>query len=141
MANHLSIQKYDEIYGGLIEAEAWFRRINVLKAPCRFDEILSNVKIVRDQYNMQTPPDISTTPPIPELVISLLDAGDYINIHKQFRSLKNHKIPCQRLRTIMSGPLLPNDEDVEGPSIQARSALFELELAARWVDKYLSLVE
>lgn len=132
MTNYLSTQTYDEIYDGLIEAKTWFRSIGVLGEACRFNEILSNVKVVRDQYNMQTPPDISLPPPIPELVISLLDAEDYINIHRQFRSLKNHKIPCQRIRAALSGPLLPYNEGVEGQSIHGRSALFELELAARF---------
>lgn len=132
MVNHLSTQTYDEIYCGLIKAEAWFRSLGVLDATFRFNEILSNVKILRDQYNMQTPPDISTTPPIPELVISLLDAGDFINIHNQLRFLKNHKVPRQRLRDALSGPLLPYNEYVEGQSVHGRSALFELELAARF---------
>jgi len=49
-------------------------------------------------------------------------------------------LPRRRLREILSGPILPHDEEQDGADIHARDALFELELAARLQSRGIHLI-
>ena len=131
MSANLSAHKFEELYRDLLKAEAWFRSLRLPISGNRFSQILSNVRFVSDHYNKPSLQSILGNRPVAELWISVLDGFDFVDIHRRFRNLNNSQLPRRRLREILSGPLLPHAEDLNGSTIHARSALFELEFAAR----------
>jgi hypothetical protein len=131
VSSHLSTLRFGELYQDLLEAKVWFRSIRLPTSGNRFSAILSNVGIVSEHYNKSSIQTVLGCRPVAELWISVLDGCDFVDIHKEFRTLNSSQLPRRRLREILSGPLLPHEEDLNGSTIHARSALFELEFAAR----------
>lgn len=114
-----------------MQAKKWLASVPVPTEDNRFSSILTNVNLVQQHWNKPTLDDVLRLHKMHDLWISLLDADSFVTIHEQFSKLRSHQLPRQRLKEIVSGPLMPHDEGNDGSSIQARNALFELELAAR----------
>jgi hypothetical protein len=130
MSNKLTSQSFIELFNQLTEAKVWFSSIGIPTEGNRFDSILANVDLVRKHWDKPTLNDVARDHQIHDLWISLLDALTFVAIHQQFKGLKSAQLPRGRLKEALGGPLMPHDETHDGASIQARNAVFELELAA-----------
>jgi hypothetical protein len=130
MRNKLTAQSFAELFTQLTQAKLWFNSIGIPTKGNRFDLILANVEIVQEHWNKPTLNDVLRDHQMHDLWISLLDAASIVVVHQQFKKLKSAQLPRGRLKEALGGPLMPHDEGQDGESIQARNALFELELAA-----------
>ena len=131
MRHHITSQTYDELYAGLLRGKGWFQSVGLPISGNRFGTILANVDLIRQHYGKPSLNDVLQDHPMHELWISLLDAGSFTIIAEQLQNLRSDELPRGRMKEAMSGPLLPHDEEQDGASIQARDALFELELGSR----------
>ena len=130
MQNKLTSQSFAELFNQLTKAKVWFSSIGLPTEENRFELILANVDLVLKHWDKPTLNDVLRDHQMHDLWISLLDAGTFVLIHQQFKRLKSAQLPRRRLKEALGGPLMPHDESQDGASIQARDALFELELAA-----------
>lgn len=131
MGNNLTSQSFAELFDQLTQAKKWLSLIGIPTEGNRFGSILANVDLVQQHWDKPTLNHVLRDYQMHNLWISLLDAGSFVIIHQQFARLKSAHLPRQRLKEVVAGPLMPHDEGKDGATIQARNALFELELAAR----------
>ena len=139
MTSYLTTQTYDELYTQLVEARAWFTDLGLSTSGNRFGAIVSNVDLVRQHYDKPSFEDDLHEHSMHELQMSLLDAGSFVTVADQLRDLRSDQLPRRRLGESLGGPLMPHDEKNDGGTIQARNALFELELASRLQARGLKL--
>ncbi len=131
MRNNLTSQSFGRLFDDLTEAKEWFSAIGIPTEGNRFASILANVDLIQQHWDKPSLDDVLRDYQMHDIWISLLDAGSFVLMHQQFARLKSAQLPRQRLKEVVAGPLMPHDEGQDGASIQARNALFELELAAR----------
>src|SRR5687767_4441375 len=129
--SELKQETHSEIHEQLLQAMAWFKSIGISVTGSRLELISKNVELIKDHWDKPSMNDVEKEHPPQELWQSLLDARSFIIIFKQLSKLKSHKLARQQLTKIVSGPLMPGDEGLDGDTIQARNILFELELGAR----------
>lgn len=139
MSNRLTSQTYDELYDGLLQTQVWLQSVGLPVTGNRFAAILANVDLIRQHYDKPSLDQVLHEHPMGELWVSLLDAGSFITLYEQLRALRSDQLPRGRLKEALSGPLMPHDEQKDGPTIQARDAIFELELGCRLRAKGVSL--
>jgi len=89
MQNQLISQAYEELFQDLVKAKAWFESLRLPTHENRFATIFNNVNNILQHYDKATLDDVLRNHPMPELLISLLDAGDFVTIHQEFRKLKS----------------------------------------------------
>src|SRR4030042_5669869 len=130
MNNNLTTRFFEELAHQLAQAKKWLASIPIPTEENRFGSIVSNVNLIQQYWNKTALDEVLHSHEMQDLWISLLDADSFVTIYKQFSKLKSHQLPRQRLKEIVSGPLMPHDETKDGSSIQARNAIYELELAA-----------
>lgn len=130
MNNNLTTQSFTKLFDDLMEAKKWFGAIGIPTEENRFASILGNINLIQQYWDKPSLDDVLRDYKMHDIWISLLDAGSFVLIHQQFAKLKSAQLPRQRLKEVLAGPLMPLDEGKDGASIQARDALFELELAA-----------
>ena len=136
----LNTISFPVLYDDLVETQSWFESLEISTKETRLERILEYVRIAAEHWDEGTLGEILEQYGSQNIEISILDAEVFVRIHRQFQTLKSHRLPRRKLRLILDGELLPSDDDISGGA-GSRNYLFELGLAARLMSKGLSIKE
>ena len=131
MADKINRTSYYALLDDLNMVKEWLHTIRLNTTNTRFAKIYRLIKLICQHYQESTLDLLIKTYTEEEMLTVLLDADAFISVHQQFKTLSDNQLPRRRLREALNGPLLVEEEGMDGASIHGRDALFEMHLAAR----------
>lgn len=124
---------YSDFYPRLIEVKEWFEEIGINTSGTRLDSMIEEMKFMRDEY-MKFLDDkshkIKVSPG--ELVNSAYEATSLIGIRSVFIKLNQSRLPIEKLKNSIRGPINAIAENTTASTNYARNRLYELETAANF---------
>lgn len=124
---------YQESCGKLLGVERWLNSKGIITENTRFKKILENVSKLYEAHKSQALDSLIQERGNKELWFSLLEASPFELIYETFSNLRRYEIspPKEKLKSIIDGPFLPEEEEKGSGNVNNRNYLFELELAAK----------
>ncbi|MFX0198391.1 MAG: hypothetical protein ACFFCW_19910 [Candidatus Hodarchaeota archaeon] len=131
---------YDIILKRLDETRNWLNNIKLKTDESRFSGILEQVNVICDYHANNKVQELVNNYNNEILWYSLLESTALLDIYEAFKDLKNHQIPRAKLAEILKGPFLPRDEDPATQNTHCRNTLFELQMAAKFINAGIEVV-
>lgn len=119
MNQEYTMHTLSEIVSRLDQAETWLKSKHISLQNTRFSKIKETLTKVSN-----------TIHPTNEECLALIQASTLTTVFQELSKLNGSQLPLKRLKVALGGPFHPRSEGKDGATIQARNALFELELAA-----------
>src|SRR6202035_2660074 len=130
---------YEEISADLDQASKWFEKIGLSTTGSRLNALQTLLRAFL--VDMQSLPreEVVAKWSANKTYYALADARGFARIAREIGKMP-HRLPLHKLRTILSGPLDPTDENPSDATVQARNFFAELELAADLSSKGLPII-
>jgi len=126
----MPIDKTD--YSDLVEKSkkflAWLHDRNINTKGARIEELFENLRLINEAFKVgiEYIKHLSQE----KYIFTLLESKSLFRVYDEFYSYPNNFVSNEKLRTIISGPYLPADEELGTDDSNSRNMLFELELSA-----------
>jgi len=127
MALEFGKTTFKELTSNLELVEKWLCANGINIKGSRFEAVKKNAIEIANYQEQGKTSEIIAQLGNKTVIASLIEAAPFNDIYMAFKSLKSHEIPRSRLKSIIAGTFLIEDEDAT--TNQARNSLFELELA------------
>jgi hypothetical protein len=131
-----SLRTYREILDDVHQARSWYESIGIQTDGTRLDLIEQTVgDLVSDLDSSVPPAQIVQKWSNAPTYYALSDGAAFGKIAREMAKVPQHSRPIKSLRTVLEGPLSPQDETPGDESVNGRNVFAELELAAFFSEK------
>lgn len=128
---------YEQILHELKETEQWLNSLNIETAGTRFEMVSKNIETINSEYKKVNINNLRTAMGLDVAYYSLTESHAFISIYKAFKNLNPNHLPKRKLKLSLAGPFLPREEISGSANVNPRNLLFEIELAARFINSGL----
>lgn len=129
---------YEELAEKLKETINWLNDCKIKTVNSRLDEINNYVNLINRAYQEKNLQELIDRIGNELVFYALTEAASFIEIYGAFkRGVKKDHLPKEALKKIISGPFIPTTEN--STTNEARNRLFELQLAAQFIDHNIFL--
>lgn len=119
-------------YSDLVEKSkqflAWLHDRNINTQGTRIEKLFENLNLINEAFKSGIEPIKHLSEE--EYIFTLIESNSLFKVYNEFHSYPNNFVSNEKLRTIISGPYLPSDEELGTDDTNPRNMLFELELSA-----------
>src|SRR5271167_186809 len=125
-----SLRNYREILDDVHQARSWCESIGIQTNGTRLDMIEQTVRGLVSDFDSSLPPaQIVQKWSNAQTYYALSDGAAFGKIAREIAKVGPNSRPVRSLRTLIEGPLSPQDEMLGDGSVNARNVFAELELA------------
>ncbi len=129
MGRIVGTQSYEKIIQELYNVEDWFKQLNISFDGSRFEKYRKNIEML-SQYNKEGRiEEFIKLTDFKEVMFSLTESSEFSTIYQQLKDVDSKSLK-ERLKIVVQGPLMIDQEDPTKSSGQPRDFLFELNMIA-----------
>lgn len=129
MGRIVGTQSYDKILQELYNVEEWLKSLNISFDGSRFAKYRKNIGMLNKYYKEGRIEEFIRLKKFKEIMFSLTESSEFSTIYQQLKDV-NSKSLKDRLKIVVQGPFMINQEAPTKSSGQPRDFLFELNLIA-----------
>ncbi len=135
MPSFMVITSFEDIYNELLCVQHWLNNNKISTNNTRLSEVTSIMQLIKENYAGDALDDIIIEFGFEKLFTTIVESDSFCAIYKHLSKYNQSRLPKKKLREAIGGPFLSKDEIKGDRNVNNRNALFELELAAKMIEK------
>jgi len=124
---------YRALFDKLTKVRQWYDSLNISTEGVNFELICCYVKKITDAFHDGSLQQLLDVEGGRILHYALTESMAFVDIHEAYSLLSQDHLPKQKLKSILNIPVFPADEISGEANVNERNAMFELELASKFI--------